>query len=302
MTLKDGIKARVEALKARYRSISNRSDLDMKNASLAVENELSTRASSPTALSLSSLPSTEMNIHIPTNSDSPTFEPFDYTSWERPSPNRHHPIYSELPPWRRGSEGAVLTARAIDLVRLRDVAAYELLERHAESQAVLISDLQNTVEDQRIESSQLERLVKLGCGKLLGRFLRLWRCYAAKKKELKHAQWELDEWLKLSPRMYEDVAHKEELVELVMAEKGELRERCEELEARYGEREEFVESLLSEKEELRARCEELEHKLAEEQGKKFVDMETWCRLHGWEKKTECEEAKEGGWVQCCPGR
>lgn len=78
------------------------------------------------------------------------------------------------------------------------------------------------------------------------------------------------------------------------------------------------------------RCEELEGKLAEEQGRRFVDMETWCRLHGWEKnvdraedheapkieferlhekrgdrgegdaKTDFEKAEEPGRVQCCP--
>lgn len=89
--------------------------------------------------------------------------------------------------------------------------------------------------------------------------------------------------------------------------------------------------VLSANREWAAKCEELERQLANEKGRKFVDMETWCRLHGWAKqgdesgridenleiafedfhenmdrsgqeegRTEIEEAEDRGRFQCCP--
>lgn len=106
-------------------------------------------------------------------------------------------------------------------------------------------ELQNTVKDLRSKYSQLGRTVKLGCGKLLGRFLRLRRCYAAKKKELKQAQAELVEATKIKWVLDAHCRRREEVVALLMAEKEELRRRCEEFEGKVGEREQGIDMLLS---------------------------------------------------------
>ena len=106
---------------------------------------------------------------------------------------------------------------------------------------------------------------------------------------------------------------REEVVMLLMQEKEQLNERCEDLKGKCEEREEVVRVLIEEKEELRARCEKLEKKVEEEEGRKFVDMETWCRLHGWEKKVDegeqidekpkiaFQRLNEMRLVQGCPG-